>query len=110
MPEARITWGGMPDAHFGLDVAVEDAIIGKPDDAKADPNEPLGTTAAAKKYFNSVDETEAMNYILYLHDTHLISFDRLEQLKKILTKTPKTLPKTKKKKKKKPNANLNLGA
>ena len=70
--------------------ANEDAIIGGDE---VNPRAPFSMDDEATTYFNQVTEGEALNYIMFLHDTHAISFDRLTELKELLTSTPSFLPK-----------------
>lgn len=74
------------------DTAKEDAIIGTVGEELADPNEPFAVEQEALDYFNSVTEEEALNYLMFLHDTHHISFDRLNELKVLLESVPSFLP------------------
>ena len=70
---------GVPDITLDLNVAFEDASIGV--------DEPFDNKEA-KEYFKSVGETEALNYVMMLHDMHAISFDRLGEFKKMIEETP----------------------
>jgi hypothetical protein len=88
-----------PDVNFGeinlpsaspVDAAREDAIIGSDEH---NPHEPMQEDDEAQRYFDSVDDEEALNYIMFLHDIHAISFDRLTELKEKLSNTTSFLPK-----------------
>jgi hypothetical protein len=70
----------------------EDALIGDPPGEVPTGEEVLVTDEAATTYFNSVGDEEALNYIIFLHDANVISFDRLNQLKALLDETPSFLP------------------
>lgn len=91
----------IPELHLGevdlpqgapANAAKEDAIVGTVGEELADPNEPFSVEQEALDYFNSVTEEEALNYIMFLHDTHHISFDRLNTLKELLSTVPGFLP------------------
>jgi hypothetical protein len=70
----------------------EDALIGGDDDEVPVGEQTLITDDSATTYFNSVGEEEALNYIMFLHDMNVISFDRLIELKTLLEKTSSFLP------------------
>ena len=80
-----------PPTATGVSTPHEDAIIGDPEDIEGNPHEPFREDDAAKEYFESVTYTEAMNYLMFLHDTHALSFDRLNELKEMLDVTPSFL-------------------
>lgn len=74
------------------DASLEDALIGPVDDVEENPHQPFNEDSEAQTYFDSVTENEALNYIIFLHDMHSISFDRLNELKILLSKTSNFLP------------------
>jgi hypothetical protein len=87
-----------PDINMGevslptsapVDASTEDAIIGTDE---RNPHEPMLEDEDAQRYFDSVDDEEALNYIIFLHDIHATSFDRLNELKEKLSKTTSFLP------------------
>ena len=93
---------GFPDNFGGeidlpssspVDAVKEDAVIGAVEDITLTHHEAFQEDEIAQTYFDSVDNDTAMNYILFLHDIHAITFDRLTELQDILDKTTSFLPK-----------------
>jgi len=80
-------------ASSPVPAAKEDAPIGVVDDVEPNPRAPFAQDEEATHYFNQVTESEALNYLMFLHDVHAISFDRLNELKTLLGETPSFLPK-----------------
>ncbi len=91
-PELNIGIVSAPSSS-PVDAPHEDALIGSTESLDINPNEPLRMDDEAREYFNSVPEDTALNYIMFLHDFHAISFDRLNELKELLTTVPSFLPK-----------------
>ena len=90
MPDTLDTMVTLPDiASSPSHAATEDAIVGSED---RNPDEPLSNEESATDYFKTVPEEEAMNYVMFLHDIHAISFDRMNELKELLGSTTSLMP------------------
>tara|TARA_R110000751_G_scaffold12777_1_gene43776 strand:+ start:821 stop:1114 length:294 start_codon:yes stop_codon:yes gene_type:complete len=76
-----------------VDAANEDAVIGAVDDEELTHHEPFGDDETAQTYFDNVDNDTALNYIMFMHDIHAITFDRLQELQTLLSNTTSFLPK-----------------
>lgn len=88
-----INIGEVPSINSSpTDAVREDAIVGSVGEEQADPHEPLALDDMAKDYFETVPEEEALNYVMFLHDIHAITFDRMNELKKLLEGTTSFMP------------------
>ena len=76
-----------PVVNSPTSTSLEDALLGV-EDAPARPHEPMVEDSDAQEFFNNTDSVEALNYLSFLHDTKAISFDRFNELRALLDKTP----------------------
>jgi len=77
-----------PQVGGNVDGPIEDALIGDPSDVEPNADEPLREDNEVIQYFASVTDTEARNYIMFLHDLHAISAERKNELFVLLDNNP----------------------